>query len=128
MGAHPDFEAFVAGCGDELVRFAYLLSHDRGRAEDLAQEALLKAHRKWSHVAALDHPEAYVRRIVLNEYLGWRRRRASDDSPVALFRSAIQVSSPAGCVSGFECNNANDCRVPHSHYFARGGAALDPRG
>jgi RNA polymerase sigma-70 factor (sigma-E family) len=79
VAPEPDFEAFVAASADELVRFAYLLCHDRGRSEDLAQEALLKAHRRWARVSGLDHPEAYVRRIVLNEFLGWRRRRISGE-------------------------------------------------
>lgn len=79
MGPEGEFEAFVAAGADELVRFAYLLCHDRGRAEDYAQEALLQAHRRWGRVRDLEHPQAYVRKIVLNEYLGWRRRLVSGE-------------------------------------------------
>jgi RNA polymerase sigma-70 factor (sigma-E family) len=72
-----DFEAFVAARGDGLLRFAYLLCRDLGRSEDLVQEALFKAYRVWERTGAVEWPEAYVRRIVLTEYLGWRRRRLS---------------------------------------------------
>jgi RNA polymerase sigma-70 factor (sigma-E family) len=75
------FDEFVVSRGPALLRFAYLVCRDQGRAEDLVQDALIKAHRKWRFVAASDHPEAYVRKIVVNEFLSWRRRRASHELP-----------------------------------------------
>jgi RNA polymerase sigma-70 factor (sigma-E family) len=71
------FEEFVAWRGAALLRFAYVLSQDSGRAEDLVQDALVKVHRRWESVIAADQPEAYVRRILVNEFLNWRRRRSS---------------------------------------------------
>jgi DNA-directed RNA polymerase specialized sigma24 family protein len=41
------FEAFVAGRGPALLRFAYLLSRDRHQAQDLVQEALSRAGALW---------------------------------------------------------------------------------
>lgn len=70
------FDAFVVARGPALLRFAYLLSRDRHQAQDLVQEALSKAHRRWARV---DQPEAYVRRAILNDFLSWRRRRASTE-------------------------------------------------
>ena len=74
------FEKFVAAQGPSLLRYAYLLTQDRGYAEDLVQGALVKTHRKWHTVTLAERPEAYVRRIVLNEYLSWRRRRSSHEA------------------------------------------------
>ena len=71
------FDHFVGACGPALLRFAYLLTGNRSLAEDLVQDALIKAHRRWSVHGRVDFPEAYVRRIVVNEFLSWRRRRAS---------------------------------------------------
>jgi RNA polymerase sigma-70 factor (sigma-E family) len=75
--ADEPFNAFVVAHGGALLRFAYLLCRDRARAEDLVQESLLKALRRWREHELPEQPEAYVRRIVVNEYLGWKRRRAS---------------------------------------------------
>ena len=62
-----------------LVRVAYLLCHDAGRAEDLTQEALAKAYARWTRHGAPDHPGAYLRRIVLDLNISARRRRASTE-------------------------------------------------
>ena len=72
-----DFEAFYRRQFRPLVAFAYALSGSRMGAEDLAQEALMVAHRQWDRVGALDRPEAWVRRVVSNMAVSaYRRRRA----------------------------------------------------
>ena len=62
--------AHVAG----LLRLAGVLSRDRHTAEDVVQEVLLRASRRWERIDQLDVPDAYVRRMVVNEYLSWRRK------------------------------------------------------
>src|SRR4051795_9146657 len=76
-----DFDEFVIGRTPALLRLAYLLTHDRLLAEDLVQEALVKACRRWHRVVGADNPDAYVHRIVLNEFASWRRRRSSGERP-----------------------------------------------
>jgi RNA polymerase sigma-70 factor (sigma-E family) len=73
------FDDFVVEHGPALLRSAYVLVGDRALAEDLVQEALLKAHTRWEAHGPADHPEAYVRRIVVNEFMSWRRRRSSTE-------------------------------------------------
>lgn len=69
----PAFDAFVASCSDRLVRSAYLLSGDRGHAEDLVQTALMRTARHWRGAQA--NPEAYARRVVVNLAKDrWRNR------------------------------------------------------
>jgi len=75
------FEEFVVQRGAALFRLAFLLTRDGALAEDLVQEALAKAHRHWDRVSAADRPEAYVRRIVVNEVVSWRRRRSHREIP-----------------------------------------------
>lgn len=59
-----------------LHRSAYLLCGDWHLAHDLVQEALAKAYRHWGRVERADSPEAYVRRMVVNEaHRHWRRHR-----------------------------------------------------
>ncbi|TDO60806.1 RNA polymerase sigma-70 factor (sigma-E family) [Kribbella sp. VKM Ac-2571] len=42
--------------------------------EDVVQDVAIKAQRRWDRIGGLDHPEAYLRRMVVNEYLSWRRK------------------------------------------------------
>ncbi|REF31696.1 SigE family RNA polymerase sigma factor [Calidifontibacter indicus] len=69
----PDgFTEFVRARGGSLHRTAMLLTHDHAAAEDLVQTALAKAWQNWHRA---DQPEAYVRRILVNEFAsGWRRK------------------------------------------------------
>jgi RNA polymerase sigma-70 factor (ECF subfamily) len=49
-----------------VVELAYALSGNRAGAEDIAQEALLRAHRDWHRVGSYQHPGAWVRRVAAN--------------------------------------------------------------
>jgi RNA polymerase sigma-70 factor (sigma-E family) len=68
------FDEFARTDLPGLLRFAKVLCVDRGTAEDVLQEVLLRAHAKWSEIGELDRPAAYVRRMIVNEYLSWRRK------------------------------------------------------
>src|SRR5215475_9614413 len=68
------FEEFAATRLPAVLRFAAVLTGDRGLAEDVVQEVLIRAAGRWQVIARLDRPEAYVRKMVVNEYLSWRRR------------------------------------------------------
>lgn len=70
------FDEFVGTRLPTLLRFTGVLTGDRQLAEDVVQEVLLKAHGRWDRIGALDLPEAYVRRMLVNEYISWRRKWA----------------------------------------------------
>ncbi len=70
------FDEFVLHRMQRVLRFAAVLAGDRYLAEEIVQDVLLKAHRRWASIAELDQPEAYVRRMVVNEYISWRRKWA----------------------------------------------------
>jgi RNA polymerase sigma-70 factor (sigma-E family) len=59
-----------------LVRFGYLLTDDHHLAQDLTQEALARMHRRWRRLAVDGHPDAYARKIMVNQLTSWRRRRS----------------------------------------------------
>ena len=73
--ADEQFRLFVVEQWGPLTRTAFLLTGDRGAAEDLVQTALEKAHRRWTHIVRQDAPGAYVRRAMINTLISWRRRR-----------------------------------------------------
>jgi hypothetical protein len=68
------FEEFAAARLGAVVRFAAVLAGERALAEDIVQEVLIRAHARWNQIGRLDRPEAYVRKMIVNEYLSWRRR------------------------------------------------------
>jgi len=70
------FDEFTSARLPALLRFAAVLTGERGLAEDVVQEVLLRVHLQWHRIGALDSPEHYVRRMITNEYLSWRRRWA----------------------------------------------------
>ena len=75
------FEEFAHARGPALLRLAYLLTGDRHLAEDLTQSAFVDLFRGWSKVVASDRPEAYARRVLVNAWLGHRRRASSSERP-----------------------------------------------
>ncbi|GAA0575654.1 SigE family RNA polymerase sigma factor [Paractinoplanes ferrugineus] len=77
-----DFRAFVERQWAPLVRTAFLLTGDRGHAEDLVQAALEKTHRRWDQVSTMDAPLAYVRKAMVNTATSWRRRRRFSEVPL----------------------------------------------
>jgi RNA polymerase sigma-70 factor (sigma-E family) len=74
--AHTEFERFARGHTDGLVRTAYLMVGDRGDAEDIAQECMLRLARKWPRVRKMEHPGAYARRVMVSLVLDGRHQRA----------------------------------------------------
>jgi RNA polymerase sigma-70 factor (sigma-E family) len=73
LGSDADFSEFFHAARPRLFRTALAIAGDHGLAEDALQSALIKAYSSWHRVRAADSPEAYVRRMVVNEVLGWRR-------------------------------------------------------
>jgi RNA polymerase sigma-70 factor (sigma-E family) len=73
------FTAFVVDHERRLLGIALLLTGDRGLAEDLLQTALLSTYRHWGRVSRAESPLAYVRRVLINTHLSWRRRLMSTE-------------------------------------------------
>jgi RNA polymerase sigma-70 factor (sigma-E family) len=92
------FESYVASRGPALTRFAYLMVRDHHLAQDLVQEGLAHLHRHWARVSDFDDPDAYVRRIMLNQLLSWRRRRSWSERVTADVRDAPSGSDPTSGV------------------------------
>lgn len=65
------FDEFAATRLPAVLRFATALTGDPDLAKDLVQEVLIRVSERWPEIGC---PEAYVRKMVVNEYLSWRRR------------------------------------------------------
>jgi len=84
-----DFDQFVAGSAESLLRTAHLITWDAGEAEDLVQECLIRVAQRWPRVRRMEQPLAYSRRVLINLALDGagrrtRRRRELDPAPAAL--------------------------------------------
>ena len=76
-----EFDEFVAARSTALLRTAFLLTHDHGLAEDLLQTALTKSWFVWSRISG--EPEAYVRRVLVNTFASWWRRKWNGEHATA---------------------------------------------
>jgi RNA polymerase sigma-70 factor (sigma-E family) len=91
------FEDFVRAEMGALARFAGALTGDRYLAEDVLSDALLAAAARWSRISSMEHPAAFVRRIVVTTYLSdrrkvRRRRTMPTNDPALLDRSSPDAS------------------------------------
>ena len=76
VDAEPEgFAQFVMARERALQRTAVLLTGDWALAEDLVQTALAKTWPRWERVSGRDDPELYVRRVMVNTWATWWRRR-----------------------------------------------------
>ena len=48
-----------------VLRSVFLVTRDRGRAEDITQEAFAKLYAHWHKVSRYDRPDAWVRRVAI---------------------------------------------------------------
>jgi RNA polymerase sigma-70 factor, ECF subfamily len=69
------FEHFYLEEYPRVVKLVYALSGSRTAAEDIAQEAFLRAYRDWERVGSYEHQAAWVRRVAANLATSWLRRR-----------------------------------------------------
>ncbi len=68
------FETFYQREYRQIVSLARALLPSNAAAEDLAQEAFIKAHQHWDRIGAYDRPIAWVRRVLINRATSLRRR------------------------------------------------------
>lgn len=91
MSAEEDgFEDFVRSHSSSLIGGAWMVTGDRGEAEDVVQTVLIRVGARWKLVRAMANPGAYCRKAVMNEALSWRRKRRA--MPLATIDEAPEPS------------------------------------
>ena len=110
-GAEGDFAEFYSATWPRTLAVVYALSGDRGTAEEVAQEAYVKAWSHWGRVARYDRPDAWVRQVATRLAVSrWRRTKVAsawfarnreeqvvgppDETTVALVRALQQLPEP----------------------------------
>jgi RNA polymerase sigma-70 factor (ECF subfamily) len=91
------FEEFFRSEYAKLVAIARGLIGNHELAADLAQETLVRCHRDWARVSALDVPGAWARRVLVNLAIDSQRAAARDRrAPAWLHRvDAVTPADPA---------------------------------
>ncbi|MFB6719852.1 SigE family RNA polymerase sigma factor [Kribbella sp. NPDC056345] len=83
MDGTVTYDELVRATERRLIRLGLMLTGNLHSAEDLVQTVLARAHRRWDRISGLDHPEAYLRTMVVNEFLSWRRILKNREVPLA---------------------------------------------
>jgi DNA-directed RNA polymerase specialized sigma24 family protein len=85
---------------DRLVGALTLTCGDRGVAEELAQETLVRVWERWPKVRAMDSPEGWAFRTGFNLAGSWGRRRRAERR--AHHRSVVRVAEPVDDLAEIE--------------------------
>src|SRR5690348_10612989 len=118
------FARFVEARERALQRTAWLLTGDWALAEDLVQTALVRAWPRWERILRRDDPEIYVRRVMLNTWSTWYRRKWRGERPAA----AMPDSAAAGDIAAEVAVTAKvSCPWPRSDVVDQGLAPADGR-
>lgn len=95
------YEEFASSRLPALLRYAVMLTGDPHSAEDIVQETMVRAQLKWDRVLRSGAPDRYVRRMLTNVFIDWRRgswvrrvllRPETDDSIAASGDHAAQTA------------------------------------
>jgi RNA polymerase sigma-70 factor (sigma-E family) len=103
------FEDFATAHLPELLRYATALTGNADVARDVVQEALTRALVRWKRVAMADHPYAYVRTMVTNEFLSQLRRKTPLTLPLT-YEALNGPRAPAGIDSVARTDERLDLR------------------
>jgi RNA polymerase sigma-70 factor (sigma-E family) len=108
-----EFRDFMHGRWPAMVRLAYALTGDQGHAEDVAQTAFARAYASWPKVRRTGSPEAYVRRIVINENLNRFRKHRVAERLTGTLPDSVSGALPgslAGSLAGSDAMRQYDDR------------------
>ncbi|GAA3449534.1 SigE family RNA polymerase sigma factor [Dactylosporangium matsuzakiense] len=81
-----DYVEYVTARLPALHRLAYALTGDPHRADDLVQQTITTLYVKWAKVRRVEHPDRYVRSMLVNTFvderrLAWSRVRLFAEPP-----------------------------------------------
>jgi RNA polymerase sigma-70 factor (ECF subfamily) len=69
-----EFERIFRSAYRAVLQTATLVLQDRGRAEEVTQDAFLRLYERWGGAVAFDRPEAWVRRVAVRDAIRRAKR------------------------------------------------------
>ncbi len=88
--AQAEFEWVFRSAYPSVLRTTYLILHDRGRAEEITQDAFLRLCQRWRGIVRIDHPAAWVRQVAVRAAI----REARHGRPLSLEADVQDTGSP----------------------------------
>jgi RNA polymerase sigma-70 factor (ECF subfamily) len=85
MADQEAFEDFYLGTRLRLLRQLSLMTGDREQAEDVLQEAYVRAWLRWGKVAGLESPEGWVRTVAWRVAVSQHRHHVTGAAKVRTF-------------------------------------------
>ena len=67
------YEEYTSERLQALLRYVLMLTGDPHTAADIVQDTMILVQCKWRLVARADSPDRYVKRMLTNAFLDWRR-------------------------------------------------------
>ena len=89
-------DQLVRARGRALFGYAYVLTGDRDDAEDLLQDALVRAFRSGRHASSLDAAHVYVKRAIATGFIDRSRRAAARPRTVSVSADLHEWAAAAG--------------------------------
>jgi len=94
--AGPGFAQVYRASYARLVAQLVAVTGSTADAEDMVQEAFIRAAQRWDVVGAHDKPEAWVRRVAINLALSHLRRARNSSSLLARWGRELDAGSAPG--------------------------------
>lgn len=89
-----DYAAFYSQQFAGVLALVYSLVGSWPVAEDLAQEAFVRAYRDWQRIGAYDRPDAWVRTVAVNAATSRFRRLAAEARAVTRLAGRARTTWP----------------------------------
>jgi RNA polymerase sigma-70 factor, ECF subfamily len=114
MPDSDSFDEFYLATRLSVLRQLTVMTADRELAADVVQEAYSRAWQRWSHVATLGDPRAWVRTVAWRIAVSQHRRTAVAARLIPQLRRRAEVE---GGDSAEECMDVEDAlrRLPDEH-------------
>lgn len=91
---HREFDEFYRATGRRTLRYAYAVTGDLAAAQDLTQEAYIRAWQRWPAISGYDQVEAWLRLVVTRLANDRWRRLAVHRRFMAGARPALPAQPP----------------------------------
>ena len=93
MAVEHDFETMFRSQFPRLVSLGVAMTGRRDVAHELAQEAMLRAHRRWDEISTYESAGAWLHRVMVNLLIDHHRSRTAERAAVERIAAQPMVAT-----------------------------------